>query len=103
MRIVVPEKSDYHSRCYGPVSTTRKYKPRYLQKIQCQSLEAGYLPAEARREKCSFLRFASRVVGSLNEPVLRQYLSIHRNPLPEEDRKSTRLNSSHVAISYAVF
>src|SRR5437870_10944195 len=24
-------------------------------------------------------------------------------PLPSEDRKSTRLNSSHVAISYAVF
>src|SRR5207253_4357125 len=29
----------------------------------------------------------------------------HRNdrPEPEQDRKSTRLNSSHVAISYAVF
>src|SRR5437870_7692235 len=24
-------------------------------------------------------------------------------PYPQEDRKSTRLNSSHVAISYAVF
>src|SRR5215510_15303880 len=27
----------------------------------------------------------------------------HRRRAPEEDRKSTRLNSSHVAISYAVF
>src|SRR5690625_5799546 len=27
----------------------------------------------------------------------------HRNPLKNGDRKSTRLNSSHVAISYAVF
>src|SRR5207253_4798022 len=30
----------------------------------------------------------------------------HRRPVPaagQEDRKSTRLNSSHVAISYAVF
>src|SRR5439155_13039501 len=26
-----------------------------------------------------------------------------RNPLSLQDRKSTRLNSSHVAISYAVF
>src|SRR5437660_8204176 len=26
-----------------------------------------------------------------------------RRPRPREDRKSTRLNSSHVAISYAVF
>src|SRR5690625_6141665 len=28
---------------------------------------------------------------------------INRNKLSPEDRKSTRLNSSHVAISYAVF
>src|SRR5215471_20633168 len=28
---------------------------------------------------------------------------IHRRVLPGEDRKSTRLNSSHVEISYAVF
>src|SRR3712207_8318782 len=27
----------------------------------------------------------------------------NRDPLPEEDRKSTRLNSSHANISYAVF
>src|SRR5439155_21258285 len=27
---------------------------------------------------------------------------LHANP-PDQDRKSTRLNSSHVAISYAVF
>src|SRR5690625_5399270 len=29
-------------------------------------------------------------------------LPIHK-PIPQPDRKSTRLNSSHVAISYAVF
>src|SRR5215475_15576609 len=28
---------------------------------------------------------------------------INRAPVPAEDRKSTRLNSSHVKISYAVF
>src|SRR5207253_7882253 len=27
----------------------------------------------------------------------------HRREVPQRDRKSTRLNSSHVAISYAVF
>src|SRR5207253_11492319 len=27
----------------------------------------------------------------------------HHRVLPDQDRKSTRLNSSHVAISYAVF
>src|SRR5690625_6895420 len=62
----LPEKVDYRFHCYGPGSTTKKYKPRYLQKIQCQFPEAGYSPAESRREKCSFLRFASPGVGSLN-------------------------------------
>src|SRR5699024_11827282 len=35
-------------------------------------------------------------------PVLRPHLD-PRPHLPGEDRKSTRLNSSHVSISYAVF
>src|SRR5207253_8750599 len=30
-------------------------------------------------------------------------LDARRNSVPRSDRKSTRLNSSHVAISYAVF
>src|SRR5690625_6862253 len=37
--------------------------------------------------------------------VMRQLLKLEKekNDLPTIDRKSTRLNSSHVAISYAVF
>src|SRR5690625_6436043 len=31
------------------------------------------------------------------------YIQITRGAAPRKDRKSTRLNSSHVAISYAVF
>src|SRR5437773_8652618 len=48
---------------------------------------------------------SSRVVfrdGVIPEPALRDLVP----PLPEEpvrDRKSTRLNSSHITISYAVF
>src|SRR6266508_4934727 len=30
-------------------------------------------------------------------------IALQRSPHPRQDRKSTRLNSSHVAISYAVF
>src|SRR6266540_6378320 len=37
------------------------------------------------------------IVGGLRA-VLR-----HRDRVPEADRKSTRLNSSHITISYAVF
>src|SRR3712207_7580896 len=32
-----------------------------------------------------------------------EYADTHTQPVPEEDRKSTRLNSSHANISYAVF
>src|SRR5437660_5158248 len=40
-----------------------------------------------------------------NRNASKQFLSveIHKQRLQELDRKSTRLNSSHVAISYAVF
>src|SRR2546430_4285773 len=37
-------------------------------------------------------------------PALREVISgMYRGVRPEEDRKSTRLNSSHSQISYAVF
>src|SRR3712207_8589426 len=52
--------------------------------------EAAHRPAEARR--------AARGRGrrhALDPPAL--------EPQPERDRKSTRLNSSHATISYAVF
>src|SRR5437660_8008403 len=61
----------------------------------------------------SFLRFlAAQIggggldrVGTLEQPVLRgAIVQRHRfGHLREGDRKSTRLNSSHVASSYAVF
>src|SRR5690625_6888247 len=52
------------------------------------------------------------VFGSVNEMLpsdgifFMDYMNadwVYNNFRPEEDRKSTRLNSSHVAISYAVF
>src|SRR5438874_13784399 len=44
---------------------------------------------------------AQRVAAELLEQRLREHQGHHR--LGDEDRKSTRLNSSHVEISYAVF
>src|SRR5207249_10773136 len=38
-----------------------------------------------------------------NDPVVRSLLRIQPCCPPDLDRKSTRLNSSHVSISYAVF
>src|SRR5690625_5425815 len=42
---------------------------------------------------------ASRVINDF----LRKKLKLEESRVPSSDRKSTRLNSSHVAISYAVF
>src|SRR5690625_6647921 len=44
-----------------------------------------------------------RPTGSRRGPVEGALRRHPRLPHPEGDRKSTRLNSSHVAISYAVF
>src|SRR5438874_5845874 len=35
--------------------------------------------------------------------VLSSFVAVAQTPTPQIDRKSTRLNSSHVEISYAVF
>src|SRR5690625_6642624 len=47
-------------------------------------------------------RFSRQSVDRLDEEVAERLPIRPTNP-PAQDRKSTRLNSSHVAISYAVF
>src|SRR5205814_7471631 len=42
-------------------------------------------------------------VGFLQSGILVTDVDFKRLQIPEEDRKSTRLNSSHLGISYAVF
>src|SRR5690625_3791026 len=49
-----------------------------------------------------FQELKIRVAGDLQDRYLEGYRDIHPNE-DYQDRKSTRLNSSHVAISYAVF
>src|SRR5690242_21352976 len=45
-----------------------------------------------------------RAGGARRHPLVRPARGFpHRDPRPDEDRKSTRLNSSHMSISYAVF
>src|SRR5690625_6546956 len=50
-----------------------------------------------------------RILNSSSEVLIRwilqilNFLEFYYNTLTRPDRKSTRLNSSHVAISYAVF
>src|SRR5690625_5339364 len=52
--------------------------------------------------------FRSQRIGLLLKVALQLLLNVELNIMPrtirpKQDRKSTRLNSSHVAISYAVF
>src|SRR5690606_21341499 len=46
-------------------------------------------------------RKASFLLDAAGKPVMADHLDLYENPWM--DRKSTRLNSSHVKISYAVF
>src|SRR5207253_11020132 len=50
----------------------------------------------------SFVRILDTDPGSKPQNLLTMQLALNAKP-DEGDRKSTRLNSSHVAISYAVF
>src|SRR4051812_49809037 len=47
--------------------------------------------------------FRSRLLGALAHAVARPRRACRRHPVEEQDRKSTRLNSSHMSMSYAVF
>src|SRR5699024_11539509 len=57
------------------------------------------------RTRCWTGRPPCRVIGATRPatPLLTAGPDIDTPPSSEEDRKSTRLNSSHVSISYAVF
>src|SRR5256885_7105865 len=52
-------------------------------------------------------RFCNRALGGLDPPVAqfrqRLWVALASQDRLDEDRKSTRLNSSHLVISYAVF
>src|SRR5690554_7137048 len=66
------------------------------------------LSASARKKLISTRRFTPLpllLMGILSSPVIETFLktSGHFRLAKSGDRKSTRLNSSHVRISYAVF
>src|SRR5439155_19724184 len=64
------------------------------------------LPISARHGSPSPRRRAStmwRCSGGSGAPAEYRAIPLSANPYSCRDRKSTRLNSSHVAISYAVF
>src|SRR5439155_18721833 len=76
------------------------------------TMSAGYLPVGDTREPGQYTPEASRrargveiwaALKSLGRSGLAEMVEHHCRLATHLDRKSTRLNSSHVAISYAVF
>src|SRR5690606_41689706 len=72
--------------------------------------EVGFTQISVSHEVSPLIRFVPRgdttVVDAYLSPVLRRYVQQVADAMPGvtlQDRKSTRLNSSHVKISYAVF
>src|SRR5688572_32744174 len=61
------------------------------------------LRTKRRREKISNELMADRRYGTLTARLLRSTHHTTKAPTAHRDRKSTRLNSSHSQISYAVF
>src|SRR2546430_13572252 len=64
---------------------------------------AGFTPLTWLVDNLFIVRAATRAFGpkAAWEPPLT--FEMYRTPISPEDRKSTRLNSSHSQISYAVF
>src|SRR5437870_11158031 len=70
--------------------------------LQCPLSDGGDGLLDAVLPRGS-LRERLKVTGPLGEPVSGELGWLDAETAIFEDRKSTRLNSSHVAISYAVF
>src|SRR5207253_11343003 len=71
-------------------------------------LVGGHPPALDELDHLSAVALPESIEGPTGHrptcgTVLQDDRDAFRQVLPAEDRKSTRLNSSHVAISYAVF
>src|SRR5438067_6454949 len=79
--------------------------PKVLDQILTHgaNFKIGEIKIGERRADQSFARIevSAETSEALDELVLR--LRQHGAEVIERDRKSTRLNSSHVSISYAVF
>src|SRR5690625_6084937 len=86
-------------RVYRTERVTTKLPPReYLCSVRQRRRSRRYRDQMRGRRRQVPL---TRKIYMLQEN--RRCLSCRRNGKVPEDRKSTRLNSSHVAISYAVF
>src|SRR5256885_2348762 len=75
--------------------------------VYCQSGETPVLMGDGRQRPLSELRVGDEIYGTRRIGLYRRYVKsrvlAHWSSIKTADRKSTRLNSSHLVISYAVF
>src|SRR5690625_5852196 len=103
---VIIEKEDYQEK-------VEKVLKDYRKNATIKGFRKGQVPMsfiKKQHEKAVIFDEVNQLLQQgINEHIQKEKISILGNPLPIadesfdwEDRKSTRLNSSHVAISYAV-
>src|SRR5439155_18735123 len=94
-------------KCSPTKRSARFVAPAISAIVRLDVFEAKIVPAAHKPSsswKSAFLSARSSVIASITMSTLRRSATTVVNALFQElDRKSTRLNSSHVAISYAVF
>src|SRR5690606_41127257 len=82
---------------HKPLKVIQRVIPYNSMLYSCQSLRLSLISLEAAAP--GFASYRAPGLASGNAP----YRIAHSWRAPPADRKSTRLNSSHVKISYAVF
>src|ERR1039457_6898249 len=97
--------SDASPRARGRVLTVPALEPGMVVAARCFSVFGFFFFLMIRRPPRSTLfpyttLFRSNLLGRIKSPLLTGRIAPRPNKL---DRKSTRLNSSHLVISYAVF
>src|SRR5439155_23319578 len=103
-----PDTQDHHSQPHGSAGHPHPVPAYYLHLAptpQDSTLSLhDALPISAALKKTIgvvFSRLSARKRAATSPPIIRGITT--SNKTRSGDRKSTRLNSSHVAISYAVF
>src|SRR2546427_2237123 len=86
-----------------PRSTLFPYTTLFRSRATSERPRRGRSAGIGRGEKRTWLRFTRPEGRIRNQGQQEQECAHHRRPPSRRDRKSTRLNSSHSQISYAVF
>src|SRR5690625_5646160 len=105
-KLLISNENNYITRIVGTPGDVVEYKNQrlYLNGTEVKQVRDGdyYEPDRAQYIN----QYQEHLGDETNNILVNPKVNLHITPIvrfPHLDRKSTRLNSSHVAISYAVF